>query len=202
MVDYVGRGNAVKLSSAGQVADGIAGKRKTDDCNGGSDDNGRHNLGNPLYARYLNNYGDNDINQSGKNRTENEAEIAKSHGNASGKGGGHGADKGKGRAEKYRAFELGKEQINDCTDTCAEKGGRGGQSVADNVRHGNGCSHNGKKLLEGKNQQLAELRPVFNVIDQFHIFPPILRLSPFLLFSADVNSGVAVGFVQLDRNNF
>ena len=65
-----------------QLGDCVTRKRQTDDCNGRTNDNRRHQLGNPLDTDFFHNQCDDNIHKSGKNRTEDQSEITERHGNA------------------------------------------------------------------------------------------------------------------------
>ena len=180
---HKGAGCAVEGCTAGEVADGVGCKGKTDDRNGRPDNDGRHKLIDPCNPCEFYNDCDDNIHKAGKNRAQNQAEEAELHGNAACKGREHGADESERRAEKHGAAEFGEQKVHKCADSCAhERGGRG-QAVADDIRHGDGCRHNCQQLLHCKHEHLAELhgtvaRVVFDIVYKLHF-----RYLPFCLKS-------------------
>ena len=70
--------------------------------------------------------------------------------------------------QMYRSFN-GEKEVDQCPHTGTEHGGGCGHSVTDDSGNGNGCCHNGKELLECKDQNLTKLGFVFNAVNQFHV---------------------------------
>ena len=109
-----------RLRSGLEVAHGVAGKRKTDDGNGRTDDHGGHQLIDPFHAGKLDDNGDDHIHKTCENSADDKTEVADRHGSGARKGGCHGAEECKGRAEEHGAFELGKGQgVHERTHACA-----------------------------------------------------------------------------------
>ena len=151
-----------------QVADGIAGKAQTDDCNRGSDDDGGHQFVDPLDTAELDNHGNDHIHETGDQSTDNQSCVADGDGCSPAEGGEHGTDECEGRTEKHRTGALGEEQINNGADTGAEEGRRGTHAISDNCRNCDCRRHNGQQLLQGEEDNLAEFRLVLDSIDKIH----------------------------------
>ena len=158
-----------------QIADSVSGKRQTDDGNRGTDDNGGHQLVNPVDADQLDDQRDDHVHQTGSYRTDQQSEVADLHGHGTAEGSRHGAEEGEGRAEEHGASELGEQQVHDgaeaCTDQrsgCAHRQVKIVVVTRDDHGHRDGCRHNGKQLLEGKRKQLGEAGLVLDSVDEFH----------------------------------
>ena len=162
-------GDVLHHLAGGEVADGVAGQREADDGDRGADDDGRHQLVDPLDAGRLDDDGDHNVDQSGEDRAEDDPGEARFRGGRAAEGGKHGADEGEGGAQEDRAAELGEQQIDDGADACAKEGGGLGHAVSDDGRDGDGSRQNRQKLLEGENKRLAEGGSVVDVVDQFHV---------------------------------
>ena len=164
---------AVVFRKVQRIANRVARKRQTDDGNRGADDDRRHQLVDPCDACKFHDEGDHNVDKTGKDRTDDDACIARFRGHSAGKRGKHGAEEGEGRAEEHRAAELREEQINDGADACAKQRRRLAHAVADNGGHGDGGRKDGKQLLERENDQLAEFGFVFDSVDKIHdLVPP------------------------------
>ena len=133
--------------AAGQIADGVAGQRKTDDGHGGADDHGGHELVNPLHAAELDESGKDHIDQSGAAGADDQTHITGFQRNGAGKGGGHGAQEREGAAEEHGGAELGEEQVGQRAHAGAEKGGGLRHAVADDGGHGDGGGDDGKQHI-------------------------------------------------------
>ena len=72
--------------SGGEVADGVSGERKTDDGNGGTDNDGGHDLIYPCNAAELDDDRDHDIYKTGERRADDESGISGSGCGCAGKG--------------------------------------------------------------------------------------------------------------------
>ena len=164
-----------------QVTDGVAREAQADDGDGGSDDDRGHQLVDPLDAAELDDQGDGDINEARDQGAEDQAGIADGDGGRAAEGGEHGADEGEGRAEEHRAGAPGEEQIHDGADAGAEQSRRSAHPVADDRRNRDGRRHDGEQLLQRKEDNLSELRSVFDTVDKIHTFS-LLLFSVCLLF--------------------
>ena len=167
--------------AAHQVADGVARKAQSDDGNGGSDDDRGHQLVDPLDTAEFDDQRDDDIDQARDQGAEDQACITDGDGGRTAEGGEHGTDEGEGRAKEHRAGALGEEQIHDGADARAEQGRRSAHAVADDRRNRDGRRHDGKKLLQSKEDDLSEFRFVFDTVDEIHTFS-LLLFSVCLLF--------------------
>ena len=160
-----------------QILDGVAREGQTDDGDRGPDDDGGHEPVDPFHADEPDDERDHDIHQTGQRRAEDEAEIADGHAGRTGKRSGHGADEREGRAEEHGALFPGEEDVDERADAGAEQRGCGVHGVragetriaVDDERHNERCRHDGEQLLDGEDDQLAELRLVFYVVDEFHV---------------------------------
>ena len=169
-----GRGDDLTGDGSGdfagyQIPDCVSCQGKTNDGNGGTDNDGRHQLVDPGNADKLNDQRDDNVNQTCDNRTENESEASKGHGYTACERGAHRTEKCEGRAEKYGAPELGEEQVNESTDAGTEECGGRGHTVSDDDRDDQCRRHNGEQLLNGKDDQLVELRFVVDIVDELHV---------------------------------
>ena len=75
--------------SGGEIADGVSGKRKTDDGNGGTDNDGGHDLIYPCNAAELDDDRDHDIYKTGERRADDETGISGCCRDGTRKGGAH-----------------------------------------------------------------------------------------------------------------
>ena len=151
-VDSIGR-------SLNDISHSASGKRKTDDGNGRSDNDGRHQLGDPTGPNEFDDDGKHDVNAAGKERTDDDTEVSVSEGYAKR------TQKSERATQENRALAFGKEQVHDGTDTCAEKSGRDLHGQTDDGRHSDGRSHDGKELLETENKDFRQRRTILYVID-------------------------------------
>jgi len=150
------------------IVDGGTGQRKANECNGGTDDGGGHDLVDPLNAGKLNGHSNSHVHKACKSSTDNQTRIAQRHGHAAGESCQHGADKGKGRAQKHGAAEFGEELVNNGADARTKEGCRCGHIIAHNGGNGDGSRQNGQKLLDGEYDELSEFGFVLNAVDQIH----------------------------------
>ena len=154
----------------GKVADSVSCKGKSDESNGGSDYNGGHKFVEPSGTCCFNKKSNYNINGTGKNCAEDDSEETE---NGCGI---HGRKESKRASEEDGAFFLGEELINKGADACAEKCCCGVHFKVNNTvcvnkdRNYDGCGDDCKKLLESKDDKLAEFRLIFNVVDEFHLF--------------------------------
>ena len=137
-----------------------AGKRQTDECNGGSDDHGRHELGHPFRARKVDDDRDDDVHHARKRRADEDAQIAERRRRD------ERADEREGTAEEHRALEPCEEQIHKRTHARAEDGRRHLGGKPDRHGHRDGRRHDGEQLLQRKHDQSAERGLVVDVIDE------------------------------------
>ena len=156
----------------GSIADSVAGEGKTDDRNGRSDYYRGHKLIYPLYTCEFDDKSDDGINKTCEYRTDDETCVAGFHGNGAAEGCEHRADKREGRAEKYRALERCEQKVDNSSDACTEHCGGRCHTVADDGRHCDGCGEDRKHLLYCKDDQLAELGFVFDIVVELHLFKP------------------------------
>ena len=150
------------------IVNGSTGQAQTDQCHGGSNNNGGHQLVDPLNANKLDYQSDDHIHQTGKNSTDDQTGKTGRSGNCTAKGSSHGADESEGRAQENGAAELGEQLVNDGADAGAEESGSSGHAVANDGGNSDGGCQNGQNLLECEDQQLGELGSVFDAIDQIH----------------------------------
>ena len=164
-------GNEVILAGyrgLGQIANSVACKAQTDDGNGGSDDDGRHELVDPLGAAELNDSCDDDIDKTRQHSADEDAEVAE-YG-----GGIHGAQERKGAAQEDGALALGEELVAQSTEagahkSCCDVHVEVDLTVAvDENRYNEGRCHDGEHLLQCKDQHLTKLRAIFDIVDKFH----------------------------------
>lgn len=146
------------------VAHGVAGKGKTYQSDGGSDNDGRHEFVDPLGAREFDDYRYNDVNGRRKSRAEQNAEISERHGS------GQRSDEGKGASEEDGAFEFSEKKIAYRSETCADQSGGGSKNVGAHYhRDGYRRGDDGEKLLNGKRYKFTNRRTIVYVVDQFHL---------------------------------
>lgn len=152
----------------GKVGYCVAGKRKTDKRNGGSDYNGGHKFVKPAGAYRFDDEGDDYIDKARKESAHNNSEEAE-HGC-----GVHGRKESEGASEEYRAFAFSEKKIYYGADACAEKCCGGvhfkvycAVGVYKN-RNNNGCGDDCKKLLKCEDDKLTEFRLVFDIVNKFH----------------------------------
>ena len=170
------------LHAAGhKVADGVSGQRKADDGDGRPNDHDGHELLDPANTGNFNDNCNQNVDKSCQNGAYDQAGIAERHGHAACKRGGHAAEEGEGAAEEDRAAEFGEKQVDECADACAQQRGGGAESAAggavDDDGHDQCRGHDGQKLLNRKDQRLAEFRLVLYSVDHVHCF--VLRLIYF-----------------------
>ena len=170
-----------------QIADGVSGKGESDDRDGRADDDGGHDLIDPVYADELDNSSDDDIYESGEECTDDEAEPAERHRNAACEGCEHGVDECERRAEEDRALSLGEQQVNQSADAGAEHCGGRSQAVADDHRDRDGGGENGEHLLERKDHQLAGLGFGFYVESEFHC-----ETIPFFIADSTIKKALSI----------
>ena len=127
------------------------------------------------------NQGDDDIHQACDQGAEDQAGVADGDGRRAAEGGEHGTDEGEGRAEEHRAGAPGEEQIHDGADAGTEQSRRSAHPVADDRRNRDGRRHDGEQLLQRGEDNLSELRSVFDTVDKIHTFS-LLLFSICLLF--------------------
>ena len=151
-----------------EIADGVAGKRKSDDGNGRSDNYCGHEFCDPLDAAEFNYDGNDNVNETCEESAEKKSGIACCRGNRAGKSGAHGAEESKGASEEDGAVEFGEAKVNECADACSEEGCGLGHSVADDGGNGNGGCEDGEELLECKDEYLPELGLVFYAVNEVH----------------------------------
>ena len=151
-----------------QIADRISGQAQTDDGNGRPDDNGRHQAINPVDADCFCDRGNDDIDKTRKDGTQQQPGKACLHTDGTGEGGNHRSDKGEGAAHEYRTLALRKESIDQGAAACAKDRCTGRHAVAYNHRYGNGGGHDRQHLLEAVSDQCAKFRFVFYIVNEFH----------------------------------
>jgi hypothetical protein len=100
-------GGGTRVVSMGEsVADRVSGQGKTDDGHRGTDDDGGHQLIDPLDAGDLDDQGDHDVDQTGKHRADEQTGIANLNGRRAAESRELGAAEGDGRTQEHRDFEL------------------------------------------------------------------------------------------------
>ena len=165
------------------VLDSGGSEGKTDKSNGGTDNDGGHELIDPSNANESDNDSDNDVNETAEQSADEESEISETeaHGRSACECCGHGTDECEGRAEEYGAAEFGADLVNESTDTRAEECCGSRHTVTDDSGNGDGCSDDCEKLLECKDKHLTEARSVMNVIDKIfsHFFLLFFRKCSF-----------------------
>ena len=177
-----------------KVADSVSGKGKTDDSNGGTDNNGGHQLVQPFNACKLDCDGDNDINKTCKNCTEDQTDITYGCGSCTCKCGSHGAEECEGRAEEYGAFLLGEQDVNKSTGACTEQCRSGAHAITYDDGNDQGCSHDGKKLLDCEDDKLAEFRLIAGLVEKFHNF--LRDIVFFVTHKKSLTHGKVKGYVR------
>ena len=169
-------GGAALHAGAHEIAHGVARQGQADDGHRGPDDDGRHQLVDPLDAAELYNDGDDDIYKAGDQRADDKPGIAHGHGGGAAEGREHGAQEREGAAQEHGAGALGEQQIHDGADAGAEESRGGGHIAAGNAvddrGHCDGRSHDRKQLLDGEQNDLTELGLVFDSVDQVHSLSP------------------------------
>ncbi len=168
-----------------QVADCVACEAQSDDGDRRSDDDRGHQLVDPLDAGDLDDNRDDHIDEAGDQGADNQAGITDCHGGRTAECGEHQSEEREGRAEEHGAGALGEQKIDNGSDTGAEqrRGSRhvGSGYTVDHCGHCDRRRHDGEQLLQGKEDNLAELRPVFDAIDEIHTFSPSLSVCEYLL---------------------
>ena len=160
--------------TGGKIADSIAGKRQADNGNGGSDNDGGHQLADPFNACNLNNSSNDHVYQTCKYSAYDQTGVTGRSRSGTCKGGAHGSKECEGRAEENGAAELSKQLIDKRANTCTEQGGGLAHAVADDAGDCDGRCQDRQNLLECKQQHLAELWFVFDTVDQIHVIPSVL----------------------------
>ena len=158
----------IQHSTLQGITDGVAGQGQSDDGNGGSDDDGGHELTDPGDTGELDDGSDDHINQAGEKSAQYQAGIADRSGGGTAKSSEHGTEEGKAGTKEDRALKLGEEQVDNGTDAGAEKRGALAHAVANDAGDGNGRSQDRKQLLERKDDQLTELGFVIDLVNQIH----------------------------------
>ena len=176
---YIGRCGCCRC--AGQVADCVACKGKTDDSNSGSDNDCGHNLVDPAYAACFNYDCNNNIYKACECCAEDEACITCLKAYSTCECSCHGTEECEGRTEEYGALKLGEQQVNDSADACTKECCGLGHAVADNCRNCDSCCHDCQQLLQCKQYYLAKLRPVADVVSKVHNFILSISLYKFIL---------------------
>ena len=166
-------GGLVQDVSLHQIPDGVSGEGKPDDGDGGTDDDGGHELIHPLYADEFHDDGDDDVYESRESGSDNEAEIADGSGDAARESGRHRAEEGEGGAEEHGASELCKQKIHDRAYARAEQSGgsrhiRVGELRVYGRGNGDGSGENCQELLQGGDEQFAHGRSVFYFVNELH----------------------------------
>lgn len=146
------------------IAHCVCGKRKTDECDGGADDDGRHEFGDPFGAREVNDDCKNYVNETREYSTEDYSEVSE------GKRAAESGEESKGAAEEYGAFAAGEQQIDQRADACAEDSGGNLRGQTDDGRHRNSSCEYSKQLLNGEYEQFAKRRFVIDVVNEFHLY--------------------------------
>ena len=133
---------------------------KTDQSDRRPDDDGRHQLGDPLGADEVDHDSDHNVDKTCEDGAYQNAAVTEGGCDE------EGVQEREGASEEDRALELREEQVHDGTNACAEDRRRDLRGQADDGRDRNGRSHDGKHLLKGEDEQFAQLRLVFNVINK------------------------------------
>lgn len=172
-------GCIVQNVSLHQIPDGVSGEGKTDNGDGGTDDDGGHELIHPLYADEFHDDGDDDVYESRESGSDNESEIARGSGDTAREGGRHRAEEGEGGAEEHGASEFGKQKIHDRADARAEQSGgsrhiRIGELGVYGRGNGDGSGENRQELLQGGDEQFAHGRSVFYFVNELHNLSSLL----------------------------
>ena len=144
-----------------------AGEGQTDERDDRPDDNGRHQLIDPTGADDLDDKTDDDVNKTCERNADEHAPVAVILTDCSSIR----AEEGERGAEEYRASALGAEQVYDGADARAEQCGCGVclQAIAgDKQRYEQRSRHDGDHLLECEDQCFAELRLIFDAVNQLH----------------------------------
>lgn len=121
-VHYKSTGTCV-VCACERVADGVSCKGKTDKGDGGSDNNGGHKFIDPANASEFNYEGDNNINESCKGSTDDDACVTGGNRCGACEGSEHRTKESKGRAEENGALKFSEKLIDQSTDTGAKEGG-------------------------------------------------------------------------------
>ena len=162
--------NECTVTVLGTVGENVVysgrGQGKTDQRNGGADNCCGHQLVDPGNAHKLYDDRDYNVNESGKCSANQKAKISEAHRSTACKSGAHRADKCEGRAQEYGAAEFGEQLINKSADACTEQCGGDGHTVSYDCGNCDGCCHDGKQLLEGKNKKLIKPRLVVYAVNK------------------------------------
>ena len=192
-IDACGRLAVDCIGAFLEVADSVACERKSDYSNGGSDNGGGHELIDPADTGNLDRYCYNNIDETREHSAENQSEIAERNGGRACESGCHRAEESERRTEENRALCLREENIYKGACAGAEERRDSAHlhfAAVINTRsyHGNcdGRCHNRKQLLERKDDKLAELRLVFDTVNQFHTID-LLKFCLSILNTVPVN---------------
>ena len=167
-VDQNVRNDVFERAAFGKVADCVTCQRKSDDCDGRSDDDCGHKFVEPLDACEFDYYCDDDVYQSCEDRAEDKSEISQLHGYAACECRAHRSEECERTAQEHGAAEFGEKQINERSYACSEQCCGCAHSVSYDHRHGNGCSHDCQQLLQSKYDCFAPARLVLYIINEFH----------------------------------
>ena len=179
-------GDEVILAVGGRdVGDGGGGEGKSDEGDGRSDDDGRHQLADPLGTDEVDDDGDDDVDQTGKQGTDDDAEEAK-RGRAD-----EGGNEREGGAEEDGASALGAEDIHEGADARAEQGGglvhhEGILRAVDNGGDEKGRRDDRQKLLEREDEVCAEFRFLLYAVGQLHTEVLLKRLNLWKRYYAHI----------------
>ena len=192
-IDACGRLAVDCIGAFLEVADSVSCERKSDYSDGGSDNGGGHELIDPADTGNLDSYCYNNIDETREHSAENQSEIAERNGGRACESGCHRAEESERRTEENRALCLREENIYKGACACAEERRDSAHlhfAAVINTRsyHGNcdGRCHNRKQLLERKDDKLAELRLVFDTVNQFHTID-LLKFCLSILNTVPVN---------------
>ncbi len=149
-----------------QVVDRAAAEGKTDQRNGGADDDRRQQFVDPLGTSHLDDQGNDDVYQAGKQSAQEDAQEAESY------GAGQRADEREGAAQEDGTLLAGRdEEIEQRAEARAAQRGRLahiGSGAVHQDRDQQGRSHDGQQLLECVQQVLFDWRILINVVDKLH----------------------------------
>ena len=157
---------------AGQIADSVACEGESDDRDGRSDDDCRHDLIDPLDTDCFDDDCQDYIDKACEGCADDQACITGLRGDSASERCEHGSEESEGASEEDRAGKFREEQIDQCADACAEQSCCLAHAVADDRRDSDRCRHDSKELLQCEQENLSEFRFVLNVVDQIHNVPP------------------------------
>ena len=135
----------------------------------------------PFHAGHFYDQSQHHINQSGKGGAENQARIARFHGDCACESCKHGAQKGEAGSQENRALKLGEQLVDQRTDAGAEERGALAHAVADDGRNRDGGSQDGQHLLQRKKKGLPKRGSVLDTVHEIHeiclpfVFPVDIR---------------------------